>query len=152
MRHTPKKTESKFFVRTQNEKFHFSLRTWKIWRGAWGMLLLLSFEVVTVVLSLNTITLRGLLMRRHDTSLDNNPFPTNRLNVMSTAMHYQRMHQQHQRQGNHLDRLSYPQQCKAQTSRRPNVGNELLTKLEQAGKVPSREKFRRMCCQVCSLR
>jgi hypothetical protein len=115
------------------------------------MLLLLSFEDVTVVLLLTTITLRGLLMRRQDTSLDRNLYPINRLNVMSTAMHYQRMHQQHQRQGNHLDRLSYPQQCKAQTSRRPNVGNELLTKLEQAGKVPSREKFRRMCCQVCSL-
>ena len=118
------------------------------------MLLLLSSEDVTVVLLLNTITLRGLLMRRRHTSLDNNlfHFPINRLNVMSTAMHYQRMHQQNQRQRNHLDRLSYPQQCKAQTSRGPNVGNELLTKLEQAGKVPSREKFRRMCCQVSSLR
>ena len=76
---------------------------------------------------------------------------TTRLNAMSSAMHHQRMHQQHNRQGNHLDRLSHPQQCKAQLSRRPNIGNELLTKLEQAGKVPSREKFRRMCCQVSSL-
>lgn len=28
------------------------------------------------------------------------------------------------------------------------MSNMLLTKLEQAGKVPSKEKFRRMCCQV----
>ena len=73
--------------------------------------------------------------------------------MLSPSNQFQRTQQTYQhRPSNHTDRFQYMQQCKMSSPQRPtNMGHELLTKLEQAGKVPSREKFRRMCCQVIFL-
>lgn len=68
--------------------------------------------------------------------------------MLSTSAQYRQMQQYHQRQCNHIDRFPSQQHSKPINSQRPNIGSELLAKLEQAGKVPSRDKFRRMCCQV----
>lgn len=70
--------------------------------------------------------------------------------MLSPGAQYQRMQQNYlQRPTSHPERFQYLQQYKPISMQRPpNMGHELLTKLEQAGKVPSREKFRRMCCQV----
>ena len=73
--------------------------------------------------------------------------------MLSPAAQYQRIQQSYlQRPTNLPERFQYLQQYKPNSLlRAPNMGHELLTKLEQAGKVPSREKFRRMCCQVVIL-
>jgi hypothetical protein len=62
--------------------------------------------------------------------------------MLSQAANYQRM----QQKNNQSDRNPYYNQYKP--AQRSHSGEELLGKLEKDGKVPSREKFRRMCCQV----
>ena len=68
--------------------------------------------------------------------------------IFSPALENQRMRDHTQYLCNQPDFFLHSQQSKSVSQQRPNVSNLLLTKLEQAGKVPSKEKFRRMCCQV----